>query len=122
MRVLVAGDRGYIGHVLGPLLRAAGHQVDGLDLDRYDGCDLGPMPDGTPPPPADIRTVTAARLSGYDAVVCLAALSNHPLGSLYGAAGSAAVTEEAGPELRIRELLSAGPVDDMLYRQPAYGG
>ena len=131
MRVLVAGDRGYIGNVLAPLLRAAGHEVDGLDLGLYDGCDLGPAPDDAPPPPADIRTVTAAQLTGYDAVVCLAALSNDPLGdlnpdatysvnlqgtlhlaraakqagverflfasscSLYGAAGSAAVTEEA---------------------------
>jgi nucleoside-diphosphate-sugar epimerase len=131
MRVLVAGDRGYLGTVLGPLLRAVGHEVDGLDLGLYDGCDLGPAADGTPPLPADIRTVTAAQLSGYDAVVCLAALSNDPLGnlnpdatysvnlhgtlhlaqtakqagverflfasscSLYGAAGSAAVTEEA---------------------------
>ena len=42
MRVLVAGDRGYIGTVLVPLLRAAGHEVDGLDLGLYDGCDLGP--------------------------------------------------------------------------------
>lgn len=131
MRVLVAGDRGYIGNVLGPVLRAAGHEVDGLDLGLYDGCDLGPAPDDAPPPPADIRTVTATQLTGYDAVVCLAALSNDPLGdlnpdatysvnlqgtlhlaqaakqagierflfasscSLYGAAGSAAVTEEA---------------------------
>ena len=42
MRVLVAGDRGYIGAVLVPFLRAAGHEVDGLDLGLYEGCDLGP--------------------------------------------------------------------------------
>ena len=30
MRVLVAGDRGYIGAVLVPFLRGAGHRVDGL--------------------------------------------------------------------------------------------
>ena len=40
MRVLVAGDRGYIGAVLVPFLREAGHQVDGLDLGLYEGCDL----------------------------------------------------------------------------------
>ena len=44
MRVLVAGDRGYIGAVLVPFLRAAGHEVDGLDLGLYEGCDLGPGP------------------------------------------------------------------------------
>ena len=42
MRVLVAGDRGYIGAVLVPFLRDAGHEVDGLDLGLYEGCDLGP--------------------------------------------------------------------------------
>ncbi len=41
MRVLVAGDRGYIGAVLVPFLRGAGHQVDGLDVGLYEGCDFG---------------------------------------------------------------------------------
>jgi nucleoside-diphosphate-sugar epimerase len=36
MKVLVAGDGGYIGAVLVPLFRAAGHEVDGLDLGLYD--------------------------------------------------------------------------------------
>ena len=40
MKVLVAGDGGYIGAVLVPFFRAAGHQVHGLDLGLYDGCDL----------------------------------------------------------------------------------
>jgi hypothetical protein len=31
MRVFAAGDGGYIGAALVPFLRAAGHQVDGLD-------------------------------------------------------------------------------------------
>ena len=135
MRVLVAGDRGYIGAVLVPLLSAAGHDVDGLDLGLYEGCDLGPgpaYPSGASPAPAgDMRDVTAGQLAGYDAVICLAALSNDPLGdlnpgathsvnldgtlqlaraakaagvgrflfasscSLYGAAGSGAVAEDA---------------------------
>ena len=58
MRVLVAGDRGYIGAVLVPFLRAAGHEVDGLDLGLYEGCDLGPAPDdvGQQRPPATCGT------------------------------------------------------------------
>ena len=131
MKVLVAGDGGYIGAVLVPLFRAAGHEVDGLDLGLYDGCDLGPAADPRPRVPVDMRDVVAAQLAGYDAVVCLAAISNDPLGdlnpaatysvnldgtlhlaraakeagvprflfssscSLYGAAGSAAVGEDA---------------------------
>lgn len=83
MRVLVAGDRGYIGAVLVPFLRAAGHDVAGLDLGLYEGCDLGPAPDGTAQQPGrDMRDVTPADLAGYDAVLCLAALSNDPLGDL----------------------------------------
>ena len=132
MRVLVAGDRGYIGAVLVPFLRAAGHSVDGLDSGLYEGCDLGPPLEGARGRSAiDIRDVRPSQLAGYDAVACLAALSNDPLShlnpattysvnlegtlqlaraakaagierfafasscSLYGAAGSAAVTEDA---------------------------
>lgn len=132
MKILVAGDRGYIGAVLVPFLRAAGHEVDGLDLGLYEGCDLGAGPENHEGrSPADMRDVVPGQLAGYDAVVCLAALSNDPLGdlkpeatysinldgtlllaraakdagverflfasscSLYGAAGSAAVAEDA---------------------------
>ena len=87
MRVLVAGDRGYIGAVLVPFLRAAGHEVDGLDLGLYEGCDLGPGPGRRERQrPLDMRDVAARQLAGYDAVLCLAALSNDPLGDLNPAA------------------------------------
>jgi len=83
MRVLVAGDRGYIGAVLVPFIRAAGHEVDGLDVGLYEGCDLGPAPeDLSGRPPQDMRDTQPGWLSGYDAVICLAALSNDPLGDL----------------------------------------
>jgi nucleoside-diphosphate-sugar epimerase len=87
MRVLVAGDRGYIGAVMVPFLRAAGHDVDGLDLGMYEGCDLGPAPEDIGNRPArDIRDTEADELAGYQAVVCLAALSNDSLGDLSPAA------------------------------------
>lgn len=86
MKVLVAGDRGYIGAVLVPFLRAAGHEVDGFDVGLYEGCDLGPFPGAGGRPPRDIRDAEPRELSGYDAVVCLAALSNDPLGALNPAA------------------------------------
>ena len=64
MRVLVAGDRGYIGAVLVPFLRAAGHQVDGLDLDLYEGCDFGHAPEGIGSRrPCDIRYAGASQLA-----------------------------------------------------------
>jgi nucleoside-diphosphate-sugar epimerase len=86
VRVLVAGDRGYIGAILVPFLRAAGHEADGLDLGLYEGCDLGPAEDIGARPPRDIRDARADQMVGYDAVVCLAALSNDPLGHLNPAA------------------------------------
>ncbi len=87
MRVLVAGDRGYIGTVLVPFLRGAGHQVDGLDVGLYEGCDFGAAPEGIGARPArDMRDAEASQMAGYDAVICLAALSNDPLGDLKPAA------------------------------------
>ena len=72
MRVLVAGDRGYIGAVLVPFLRAAGHEVNGLDIGLYEGCDLGPGPDDIGGRlPLDMRDVEPAHLVGYDAVMFL---------------------------------------------------
>jgi nucleoside-diphosphate-sugar epimerase/O-antigen/teichoic acid export membrane protein len=132
MRVLVAGDRGYIGAILVPFLQAAGHEVSGFDVGLYERCDFGPGPEDIGDrPPRDIRDAEPGELAGYDAVICLAALSNDPLGhlnpaatysvnldgtlvlaraakkagverflfasscSLYGAAGSGAVAEDA---------------------------
>jgi len=121
MRVLVAGDRGYIGAVLVPFLRAAGHEVDGLDLGLYEGCDLGPALEGTSQDPSrDMRNVTPQELTGYDAVGDLNPDATYSVNldgtmnlakaakeagverflfssscSLYGAAGSEGVTEDA---------------------------
>jgi nucleoside-diphosphate-sugar epimerase len=87
VRILVAGDRGYIGAVMMPFLEAAGYEVDGLDAGWYEGCDLGPGPcEVGDRLPLDMRDVEARHLSGYDAVVCLAALSNDPVGHLNPAA------------------------------------
>ena len=81
MRVLVTGHRGYIGSVLTPMLRAAGHEVVGLDSGLFERCALGPLPEG-PAIDRDIRDALASDLSGFDAVVHLAGLSNDPLGNL----------------------------------------
>lgn len=82
MRVLVTGHHGYIGSVLAPMLRDAGHDVVGLDTFFYRGCDLGDETEFLPALTRDLRDVTAGDLEGFDAIVHLAALSNDPLGDL----------------------------------------
>ena len=132
MRVLVAGDRGYIGAVLVPSCARPGTRSTGSTSACTRGATSAPRPDGSRAPcPRTCGTSSAGQLAGYDAVMCLAALSNDPLGdlnpaatysvnldgtlhlaraakeagverflfasscSLYGAAGSGAVAEDA---------------------------
>jgi nucleoside-diphosphate-sugar epimerase len=106
MRVLVTGDRGYIGAVMVPVLRKNGHEVVGLDAGWFEGCDFGPMTDTDATLARDIRDVTPDDLAGFDAVAHLAAISNDPIGHLNpqatysvnaaGAVHVAAMAKEAG--------------------------
>lgn len=82
MRVLVAGDRGYLGAVVVPFLVRSGHDVVGLDAGWYDGCDFGPVTGGYEQRTGDIRDVRVEDLRGFEAVVNLAAVSNDPVGHL----------------------------------------
>jgi nucleoside-diphosphate-sugar epimerase len=65
-----------------PDLRAAGHDVVGLDIGLFDECDFMAPPDAVPGLEVDLRDVTPSHLKGFDAVIHLAALSNDPLGDL----------------------------------------
>lgn len=82
MKVLLTGHRGYVGVEMVPALRAAGHEVVGLDAGFYDACDFAAPPDDVPTLDVDLRDVTAEHLRGFDGVVHLAALSNDPLGDV----------------------------------------
>ncbi|MGD6748834.1 NAD-dependent epimerase/dehydratase family protein [Streptomyces sp. BH105] len=82
MRVLLTGHQGYLGTVMAPVLKAAGHDVVGLDSGLFADCVLGPTPDDPQGHRVDLRDVTAEHVAGVDAVIHLAALSNDPLGSL----------------------------------------
>jgi nucleoside-diphosphate-sugar epimerase len=82
MKILLTGHKGYIGAVAGPVLRAVGHEVVGLDTDLFAGCEFGPASEEIPEIRKDIRSLTGADVEGFDAVVHLAALSNDPLGNL----------------------------------------
>jgi nucleoside-diphosphate-sugar epimerase len=82
MRVLVTGDKGFIGTLITPMLVAAGHDVIGLDTDLYALCTFGEGLPNVPSLRKDVRDVELADLDGIGAVVHLAALSNDPLGNL----------------------------------------
>jgi nucleoside-diphosphate-sugar epimerase len=82
MRILLTGHKGYIGAVAGPIFRAAGHEVVGLDTDLFAGCDFGRRAPEIPEVRRDIRNLSKADLEGFDAVVHLAALSNDPVSNL----------------------------------------
>jgi nucleoside-diphosphate-sugar epimerase len=91
-----------------PALRAAGHDVVGLDIGLYDECDFTAPPDDVESVKIDLRDVTPGDLEGIDAVVHLGALSNDPLGdlsqnltydiNLHASVRLAAAAKEAGVE------------------------
>jgi nucleoside-diphosphate-sugar epimerase len=84
MRILVTGTDGYIGIVLAPFLLHRGHDVVGLDTGFYRDAWLYNNGICTLPPVKnkDLRCMTVDDVTGMDAVVHLAELSNDPLGQL----------------------------------------
>lgn len=83
MRILVTGHDGYIGTILVPLFRLAGHEVVGVDSGLFSGCAFtpdiaGPHTDLR----LDIRDLRVEHFEGVDAVIHLAGISNDPLGDL----------------------------------------
>jgi nucleoside-diphosphate-sugar epimerase len=82
MRILLTGDKGYIGAVMAPLLVRDGHTVVGLDSDWFSQSAFGEPLVAVPSKKIDLRDVQASDLEGFDAVIHLAGLSNDPLSDL----------------------------------------
>ena len=83
MKVLVTGNRGYIGSVLVPLMLNNDYEVTGLDTGLYEGGGLyNENLASINYIKQDIRNIRKAELVGFDAIVHLAELSNDPLGQL----------------------------------------
>ena len=86
MRILVAGDRGYIGAILSPSCAPPDTRSTASTSASTKDATLAPDRKASAPAAPDIRDASRAELAGYDAVACLAALSNDPLGDLNPAA------------------------------------
>lgn len=114
MKVLVTGHQGYLGAVLVPMLLDAGHEVVGLDCDLFADSRLPGLaePPAVPAIGNDLRDVEPRALSGIEAVVHLAALSNDPLGNL-----DPTLTREINfdASLRLAELAKAAGARRFLF-------
>jgi len=82
MKVLVTGNKGYIGSVLVQSLLDRSYEVVGYDTDYYKNNYLYPYSPDIQQIVKDTRNCTIEDFESVDAVIHLAALSNDPLGEL----------------------------------------
>jgi len=82
MTILLTGNKGYIGAVLGGVLTKKGYGVVGFDTGYYHGEELYQFKPLARQINKDIRDIKPKDLKGINVVIHLAALSNDPLGEL----------------------------------------
>ena len=111
-RVLITGHNGYIGSVMAPAFMKAGYEVVGMDSGFFGECTLVPDTVDVPSVHKDIRDLRVSDLSGFNAVIHLAALSNDPIGNLNNK-----WTEEINyrATVRLAELAKAAGVERFLF-------
>ena len=119
-RVLLTGDQGYIGSVLGGDLLAAGHEVIGADVGFFADCLLSEESARYPRFHIDVRDIGPEHLEGVDAIVHLAGLSNDPLGE-FDPALTDAINRDAA--IRLARLAKERGVRRFVYAssQSMYG-
>ena len=83
MKVVLTGDRGYIGTVLGPMLLERGHELVGIDSDLFRACTFDGTLASYKTITKDSRDIVRADIEGADAIIHLAGLSNDPLGDYH---------------------------------------
>jgi len=120
MKILVTGDRGYIGSVLTQMLEEKSHEVVGYDIDYYQGTDLYPTKRAYKQITKDLRHISPGDVEGMDAVIHLAGLSNDPLGEL-----NPTLTEDINYQaaIKLAELAKETGVKRFIYSssQSMYG-
>ena len=82
VKVLVTGNNGYVGTVLTDMLLKKGYFVTGFDVNYFEKCTLEPVNQDFIQIVKDIRVVESKDVTGSDAIIHLAGLSNDPLGEL----------------------------------------
>ncbi|PIT88941.1 MAG: NAD-dependent dehydratase [Candidatus Levybacteria bacterium CG10_big_fil_rev_8_21_14_0_10_36_7] len=97
MKVLVTGDKGYIGETLVPLLIENSFDVVGLDTDFFTTTLDAQENNNYQRITKDVRDIEEKDLEGVDAIVHLSALSNDPIGEL-----NPGLTEEINFESSIK--------------------
>jgi nucleoside-diphosphate-sugar epimerase len=80
MKIMVTGERGYIGAVLVPMLKEKGYDVVGYDSGYYSENLLEQFDEDYHRITKDIRDIAKEDLGGVDGIIHLAGLSNDPLG------------------------------------------
>ncbi len=112
-RVLVTGNRGYIGTILVPMLKKRGWHVTGIDagffpVNSFFEADVEPHDQIM----ADVRDIKPDEIPNADAVIHLAALSNDPMGAL-----DDRLTDEINhlASIRIAEIMKAKGAKRFLF-------
>ena len=120
MKLLVTGDRGYIGSVLAELLMKKGYEVVGLDSGYFAENLVDKISDNYQKITKDIRDISRDDLLGIEGIIHLAGLSNDPLGEF-----SPKLTEEINYHgtMRLAELAKNAGVSRFVYAssQSMYG-
>lgn len=120
MKILVTGNKGYIGSVLTSVLIRKGFEISGFDIGYYEDCLLHPFNENYIHTRKDIRDIVKKDIEGVDAVIHLAGLSNDPLGEL-----SPVLTEEINlmGTLKLAEFAKSSRVKRFIYSssQSMYG-
>lgn len=120
MKVMVTGDRGYIGSILVPMLKAKKFEVIGYDSGYFANNFLENVEENYKKITKDIRDLSSKDLKGVDAIIHLAGLSNDPLGEF-----SPKLTEEINyhATMRLADLAKNAGISRFVYAssQSMYG-
>ena len=119
-KILVTGNKGYIGSVLTPMLIEKGYEVKGYDSGYFEDCLLLPFDGNHSYIRKDIRDITKEDMEGVDSIIHLAGLSNDPLGDF-----SPKLTEDINyfSTIRLAEMAKEAGISRFVYAssQSMYG-